>query len=568
MLLLVAVIIGIVTGIVAVLLKYSVHYIQHFLQRNWQFPGQEYLITIFPMIGILLTVLFVQLRLKGNLRRGISNVLYEISNKSSFVHKDKLYSHAATSAITVGFGGSAGLEAPITVTGAAIGSNISKQFALGYKDRTILLAAGSAAGIAAVFNAPITGVIFALEVMLISSAVSEFVPIIIASVMGALVSKIVFNEDLLFVFRLQESFNYYNVPYYFLLGIICGIMSLYYAKITTFIEGILEKFKNRPYLGAIVGGLTLSLLYLLFPTIFGEGYESVKLLANGQFDKVFNNSIVSSLLTNEWFFIFFIGAIALIKVVATAITLGSGGNGGNFAPSLFVGAYTGYFFSALINKTGITHLPVGNFTLVAMAGILSGVFYAPFTGIFLIAEVTGGYELILPLMIVSAISFVFTRHFEPYSMDTKCLAEKGEIFTEDKDLNVLTLLRTSSLIEQDFTPVDVTGDFSMLIDAIKNSKRNSYPVLNAEKQLVGLIDFDEVREIIFKPELYEELTIKKIMMVPDVVVRTNEPMRTVIRKFDTSFHWILPVVDENNIYLGFVSKSNIFNKYRKLMKEI
>ncbi len=568
MLMLVSVIIGLVTGSVSVLLKFVVHHIQQFLQSDWNFTGDEYLIAIFPMIGILLTVIFVQVVLKGKLGRGIANILYEITNKASIVHKDKTYSHAITSALTVGFGGSAGLEAPIVVTGSAIGSNIAKAFHLGYKDRTILLAAGAASGIAAVFNAPITGVIFALEVILVSSAVSEFIPIILASVIGALISKIVFNEDILFVFKLQENFNYLNVSFYIILGILCGMISLYYAKMSHFIEGLFAKFKHRIYLRAIIGGLILSLLYLLFPTIFGEGYHSVKLLANGQFDQVFNNSIVSEFLSNEWFFIAFIGIIALIKVVATAITLGAGGNGGNFAPSLFIGAYTGYFFSALINKMSFYRLPVGNFTIVAMAGILSGVFYAPFTGVFLIAEITGGYELILPLMIVSAISFVFAKHFQPYSMDTKKFAEKGKIFTDDKDLNVLKLLRTSKLIETDFSTVSIDGDFNELIEAIKCSKRNSYPVLNSQQQLMGIIDFDEVRELIFKPEAYNEITIKQLILIPDTIVRINEPMMNVIHKFDKSHHWILPVTDENNQYLGFISKSNIFNKYRKLIKEI
>lgn len=568
MLLLVSVIIGLVTGCAAIILKYTVHYIQQFLQSDHNFTGQEYLIAISPMLGILLTVLFIEVVLKGRLGRGISNILYEITNKRSIVHKDKIYSHGVTSALTVGFGGSAGLEAPIVVTGSAIGSNIAKKFGLGYKDRTILLAAGAAAGISAVFNAPITGVIFALEVILVTSSISQFIPIILASVVGALLSKIVFNEDILFVFKLQENFNYLNVPYYIILGILCGVISLYYSKVNTILDNLQAKFKEHKYTRAVAGGLLLSFLYLLFPTIFGEGYHSVKLLANGQFDKVFNNSIVSGYLSNEWFFIFFIGIIALIKVIATAITISSGGNGGNFAPSIFVGAYTGYFFSALINKINITHLPLGNFTLVAMAGILSGVFYAPFTGIFLIAEITGGYELILPLMLVSAISYTFTKHFQPYSMDTKKWAQKGKIFTSDKDLNVLKLLRTSKLIENDFIPVSISGNLGDIVAAIKCSNRNSFPVLNSARQLLGIIDLDEVRELMFRQELYTTMTVKELMLKPDALVKINESMMSAVKKFDVSKHWILPVVDENNIYIGFVSKSNIFNKYRRLIKEI
>ncbi len=564
----VAIIIGFATGVLAVLLKYMVHNIQIILQSDWKLVGQSYLIAIFPMFGILLTVAIVDFIFKGKLGRGISNILFEIAQKSSFVHKDKTYSQVLTSSITVGFGGSAGLEAPIVVTGAAIGSNIAKFFHFNYKDRTLLLASGSAAGISAVFNAPITGAIFAIEVLLAEVAVAEFIPIIIASVSGALLSKIVLGEEILFVFKLKETFNYLNVPFYILLGGISGLTSLYYARITNYVESIFERIKDRKYLRAIIGGLLLSGLYLLFPSLFGEGYHSVKYLANGEFDMIFNNSIVSEYLTNEWFFIFFIGIIALIKVFATAITIGSGGNGGNFAPSLFVGAYTGYFFSQLLNKLNIAELPVSNFTLVGMAGILSGVFYAPFTGVFLIAEITGGYELIIPLMIVSAFSFLLVRHFEPYSMDTKKFAQKGKILTENKDKNILTLLKTSKLIESDIKTIQVQSNLGDLVELIKDSTRNTFAVLNVAGQLVGIIDLDDVRDIMFKPEKYSQISVKQLMKQPNAIIKINENMKSVMHKFDMSDSWLLPIVDQDTLYVGFVSKSNIFNKYRKILQEM
>lgn len=561
-----AIIIGLIIGFEAIILKFIVHYIQELSHKDWGFSLQTYLIPLLPIFGILITVFVVHRLFHGKLGRGISNVLYEIAKKGGFVHKDKMYSHIFTSSLTVGFGGSAGLEAPIVVTGAAIGSNFARVFHLNYKERILLLASGSAAGISAVFNAPITGVIFVMEVILIEATVSEFIPIIIASVAGALCSRIILGDDILFHFRLTETFDYNNVPYYILLGIICGFMSLYYSKMTHKIESIFAKFKHKTYQKALIGGTLLAFLCLLFPSLFGEGYVSLKLLANGEGSKLLHNSIFESLIGNQWFFIVFVGLIAFFKVVATSITLGSGGNGGNFAPSLFVGAYTGFFFSGLINKFEITRLPESNFTLVGMAGILSGVFYAPFTGIFLIAEITSGYELIIPLMIVSAFAFLIARHFEPFSMDTKKLASKGQILTDDKDQNILTLLKTSKIIEDDIKTIDVNKNLGDLVDLIKHSHRHTFAVLNDESQLVGIIELDDVREIMFKPEKYNEISIRHLFKKPNAVIHINEDMKNVMRKFDMTHSWNLPIIDENGKYVGFVSKSNIFNNYRKLLK--
>ncbi len=490
----------------------------------------------------------------------------KLPKKGGFVHKDKMYSHVLTSAVTVGFGGSAGLEAPIVITGSAIGSNVGRVMHFNYKERTLMIAAGAASGISAVFNAPITGVIFAIEVLLVDATVKEFIPIIISAVAGALCSKIILGEDVLFVFKLSEAFNYYNVPYYVLLGICTGLIALYYARMTHYVEKIFAKFKHKVFSKALVGGTLLAFLILLFPSLFGEGYQSVKLLASGEFEKIFHNSIVSDYLTNEWFFLVFVGLIALIKVIATSVTLGSGGNGGNFAPSLFVGAYFGFFFARLINKLQITNLPESNFILVSMAGILSGVFYAPFTGVFLIAEITGGYELIIPLMIVSAFSYLICKHFEPYSMDNKKLAEKGRILTDDKDQNVLTLLKTSRIIEDDIKTIEVSKKLGDLVELIKTSHRDIFAVLNISGQLVGIIDLDDVREMMFKPDLYNVVSIKHLMKNPPAAIHADEDMRNVMRKFDMSKSWNLPIIDEDGLYIGFVSKANIFNNYRKLLK--
>jgi CIC family chloride channel protein len=538
----------------------------NFLHRDWGFAQGDYLIAIFPLLGILITALVVKIVFKGKLGRGIANVLHDIAKRSSFIHRDKTYSQALTSALTVGFGGSAGLEAPIVVTGAAIGSNFAKKAGGNYRERTLLLGAGSAAGIAAVFNAPITGVIFVIEVLLADMAFSEFIPIIISSVCGALCSKVILGENQLFVFKLKEAFNYANVPYYILLGILSGFVSLYYARATKFIERTFDKIAPNIFLKAFIGGAALFVLTALFPSLWGEGYESVKLLADGASAQIFDHSAISSYLGSEWTFLIFIGLVALIKVIATALTIGSGGNGGNFAPSLFVGAYLGFFFSRLINMLNFSKTPESNFTLVGMAGILSGVFYAPFTAIFLIAELTGGYELIIPLMIVSSTAFLITKKFEPYSMDTKKLAEKGRIFTENKDLNVLTLLETDKLIEHNVKTIEVSQSLGDLVETIKISKRDVFAVLNVSGQLVGIIELDDVRGIMFKPELYDKLSVKQLMRRPNAIIKANENMRSVMRKFDITKAWNLPIIDEDGIYMGFISKANIFNKYRRMLR--
>lgn len=564
----VSVLIGLVTGLEAVLLKFCVHHIQAFIQADRNFAFNDFLITLAPVVGLFLTVAVVNLFFNGKLGRGIPNVLYDIAQRAALVHRDKMYSSAITSGLTVGFGGSAGLEAPIVVTGSAIGSNFARYFHFGFRDRTVLLASGAAAGISAAFNAPITGAIFALEVLLTNVSVTEFIPIILSSVCGALLSKILLSEDILFLFTVTSHFDYINVPYYILLGVLCGFISLYYSRINFFVGNFGRKFESHKYLRAIIGGLMLSCLYLLFPSLFGEGYRSVKLLAAGQWDSIFNNSIISNYLSNEWFFIFFIGAVACMKIFATAITLSAGGNGGNFAPSLFVGAYTGFFFARLLTKLHLGNLPIGNFTLVGMAGILSGVFYAPITGIFLVAEITGGYTLILPLMIVSSVAYLIVKHFEPYSLDIKNYAQKGQILTNDSDSNVLILLKTPSLIEHDIKTIEPDKNLGDLVEVIKESTRNTFAVVDKDQKLVGIIELDYVRDVMFNTAKYKKITVRQLMRKPDSKIIVNESMREVMKKFDSNKAWLLPVVDENGKYLGFVSKSYIFNNYRKQLQEI
>lgn len=555
-----SILVGLTAGLAAVVLKTAVHYIHLALTHNYHIKYQYFLYLIFPTIGILLTVWFVQKYLKGKIGRGTANVLHSIAKKSSFLPKDQMYSHLVTSALTVGFGGSAGLEAPIVVTGSAIGSNFGKTHHINYKDRTLLLACGAAAGIAGAFNSPIAGVLFALEVLLVDVSISAFIPLIIAGATGGLLSKIILQEDTLFSFKLIQPFDYHNVPYYIILGLLAGLVSVYYARVYLKIDSFLKPKKKNVYGRAVIGGLILAILILFFPSLFGEGYESIKTLALLNPGKLFEHSILSSLVSNKWLIVLFIILTMFFKTIAAAVTIGSGGNGGNFAPSLFVGAYLGFAFAYILNLLGITHAPVSNFTIVAMAGVLSGVFHAPLTAIFLIAEITGGYELMIPLMIVSASSFMISKYFEPYSMDIKRLAKKGHIFTSDKDRNILTSLKISKVIEKDFQLVSPDATLGALVEIVTHSKRNIFPVV-ADEMLVGVIVLDNIREIMFKHEMYDKVYVKELMRKPFAILAPDEEMDSVMKKFDETGAWNLPVLNEGK-YIGFISKSSIFVHYR------
>ena len=562
-----AVIVGLAAGVMAFILKTLVHYIERFFQTDKFFsPIKSPYMIVFPLLGILLTVLFVEKILRGQLGKGISDILYEIAKKSAFVQRHKLYSHIITSSLTVGLGGSAGLEAPIVITGSAVGSNIARAWNLSYKDRTLLLGCGAAAGIAAVFNSPIAGVMFAMEVLLTDVALSAFIPLIIAAAVGALFSKIVSPEETLFFFRLTDSFNYLNIPYYIALAFVCGLISLYYIRIAHGVNKFFKTLAVSPFIKAIIGGIFLAGMVYLLPSLFGEGYASTKIIADGQSEFLLKNSLFGAYRFDKWAIVLFVVAIVIIKPIATTITLASGGNGGNFAPSLFVGAHLGFVFSRIINNLGITHLPEGNFSIVAMGGILSGVMYAPLTGIFLIAEVTGGYELIIPLMIVSTLSSAMVRHFEPVSLETKNMIERGDVFSRDKDRNILLLLRTSNVIETDFKTIPITASLGDIVNVIKTSKRNLFAVVDKDGKLEGILTLDDIREVMFDVKLYNKIHAEDLLKIPPSVIYLNEDMSDVMKKFDRTNAWNLPVVDVGNIYLGFISKSNIFSNYREQLK--
>lgn len=557
-----AILIGLTAGLASVLLKLVVHFIS--VNITSLSHNNQFLIAAFPLVGIALCAAYVHYVNGNKLGKGIANILHAIAKKSSFLPKDQTYSHIITSALTIGFGGSSGVESPIVTTGAAIGSNFAKAYKLSYKERTLLLASGVAAGIAGAFNTPIAGVLFALEVLLVEANISAFIPILIAAASGALCSKVILQEDVLLQFKLQEPFNYFNVPFYMLLGLIAGIASYYYSSLFIRIEKFFKNLHDNKVLRVFIGGFGLFVLTLFIPPLLGEGYSSIKLLSDLKPLEIFKNSPLISFSNSNLIIYVLLLLVILVKPIATGFTIGGGGNGGNFAPSLFTGAFVGYLFASLINQTGITHLPVSNFTLVAMAGILSGVFHAPLTGIFIIAEITGGYELIIPLMIVSALSYAVSKYFMPLSIDMMKLAEKEKIVVTNTDSYVLSNIDLTSFVETDFIPIDHKADLGKLVELVTISKRNIFPVINADNQFIGIISIDDIKEIMFKQELYTKLLVKELMRRSTYVITEKHDISAAMRMFDESNLWNIPVVI-NSQYKGFISKSTILEKYRDVL---
>jgi chloride channel protein, CIC family len=555
-----SIVVGLGSGGAAIILKYFVHSIERLVTFYSATYKEFFLFALFPLIGISLTVIFVKYFLKSRLKKGSAEIVYAIAKNSSVLPSSQIYSHIASSALTVGFGGSMGLESPMVSTGSAIGSTYGRIYKLSYKERTILLGCGAAAGIAAAFNSPIAGVLFAIEVLLTDVSAAAFIPLIISAASGALLSKIVLREGVVMSFSLQQPFNYLNTPYYIVLGVVAGLISLYYARAFTRLEDRFAAIKNT-WVRVISGGLLLFLLLLIFPPLFGEGYESIKTLSELNVHELIRTSIFFDFLQSDLNILIFLTALLLFKAVAAAVTLGSGGNGGNFGPSLFVGAYLGFVFARVINYTGIAYLPENNFMLVSMAGILSGVFYAPLTAIFLIAEITGGYELMIPLMIVSAISVTVAKYFEPQSMEAKKLSKKFNVAVENRDTFILSKLDLAELIETNFSTIHKNENLKTLIKVISTSSRNTYPVIDDKRELVGLVQLDNIRGLIFSSERPEEMPVEKLMTPPAAVIKVNENLHDVLRKFDETNLWNLPVV-HNGQYLGFVSKSSVLTKYR------
>jgi chloride channel protein, CIC family len=562
------VLVGISSALAVMVLKTFAHWVFRFANYVDGIFHLPYSNSLLPVIGILLTAWVIKKFLDGSIEKGTSQIMIAVANKSGVMPRKQMYAQIITSSLTVGMGGSAGLESPITITGAAFGSNYAQKYRLNYKDRTLLLACGVAAGIAAAFNAPIAGVLFSIEVILADMSVTAFIPIMISAATGALVSTVVLKEDILLTFRGQLTFDYQNIPYYIVLGILAGLISVYHARNFRKVEHFFSKFKSSTYKKAIFGASILAVLIFFFPTLFGEGYESIKTLSSANPSVLLENTVLDEHKSNEWILLGFIGLTLMIKSIATGLTLGSGGNGGNFAPSLFVGSYLGFFVAKFFQLTGIDRdLPISNFSVVGMAGVLSGLFHAPLTAIFLIAEITGGYGLMVPLLIVSSISFAISKNMEGHSMDIKSLADTGTVFTSDKDKNILSSIELSKHIRVNFASITTTAKLEDLTNLLSETKQTVFPVINEKEEFEGIINFDTVRPIIFNSFQVKYTPLSDVIETPAVTVNYDEVMETVIEKFETSNLDILFVL-KGKTCLGYITKVDVLDTYREKLKSL
>ncbi|WP_044210273.1 chloride channel protein [Flammeovirga sp. OC4] len=562
--------VGIASGLAAVLLKLSVHHIHEHL-THYSF-GDNWGLLLFPIIGLIITTLIAKsLYKESSVGHAITDILHDIFKNNSNIGKSKMYSRFVTSMFTVGFGGSVGLESPIVLTGGAIGSNMAQSFLLDYKTKTLMIGCGTAGVISAIFNAPVTGLIFSIEVILTGVSVANFVPLLISSVSAAIVSSLIVGEEVLFSFKITDDFQAQNIPFFIILGILAGLMSIYFNQTLHQMEHLMEeKFPNR-YRRALFGGILLSVTIFIFPPIYGEGYESIKSLLNGQEHHLLQRAeLFESIIPNTkaWLFLAYIIMILFAKVIAASLTLSSGGSGGTFGPALVIGGLTGFAFARLVNLLGFANLHESHFILVGMSGVLCGVVYAPLTAIFLIAEITGGYTLFVPLMLVSAIAYTTVSVVNPDAPHVSTLKARGDYLKGDRDMQVLDRLNINKLIETNFVTVQVRGYLSDLVKAISVSQRSVFPVVDKEGKLRGIITLDQVREIMFDQEQQEKVKIANVMMQPPSIVYYGERMQSVMQKFEKEDAWNLPVIDQDKKYVGMVSKSRIFSVYRKQLQRL
>lgn len=563
--LLLSILTGLVAGIIALIIKNSVHLIQVLLTGSFVRDYENYLYFAYPLIGLLLTVTVVKYIIRKPVRHGIPNTLYSISKRSGNIRRHNLFSSIITSAITVGFGGSSGLEGPSVVTSAAWGSNIGRIFRLDHKTKILLIGCAAAGAISSLFNAPIAAIIFSIEIFMLDLTITSLIPLLLASLAAVMTSRFFLGSDVLFHFPVTGSFAAKNLPFYALLGVVAGLMSIYFTKTYFFFSKVSEKIKSD-YLKAIIGGTLLGGMIFLFPPLYGEGYEIINSLIGGSYEQALHNSPFYFLKDNMYAVLLVIAGIVFMKPVATALTLAAGGIGGTFAPSLFLGSATGYAFSKTINFFGIASIPESNFTLAGMAGIMAGVMHAPLTAIFLIAEITRGYELFIPLMMSSAIAYLTVKLVVPNSIYTLELAKRGQLITHDKDQAVLTLMKLHNEIETNFDTVRPDQNLEDLVNVIRKSKRNIFPVIDHNNTLAGVVLLDNVRDIMFNQELYFKTKVHELMTIPPGYISSSDSMDSVMKKFEETGAWNLPVVDEGK-YVGFVSKSKLFSAYRNLLTE-
>ena len=565
-----ALIVGFFAAVAAFVLHWIINQIVLLLTSSFDRTGANWLYLVYPVVGIYLTSLFVRYIVKDNISHGITRILYAISSNKSRLKSHNCWSSVIASAITIGFGGSVGAEAPIVLTGSAIGSNLGKLFHLDRKMLMTLVGCGAAGAIAGIFKAPIAGLVFTLEVLMIDMTMSALLPILVSSVTATCFIYIFRGDAALFTFHLDSEWSVQRIPACVLLGITCGLVSLYFIRMMGVCEDVFARFKDKPYVRLAIGGTVLSLLIFLFPALYGEGYSSINLLLNGRTEADWNSILNNSLFSGHGSMLIpFIALVLFTKVIATSATNGGGGCGGTFAPSLFIGCFAGFLFSRLWNIYQIgVYVPEKNFALLGMAGVMSGVMHAPLTGVFLIAELTGGYTMFMPLMIVSVCAYLTIIIFEPHSIYGYRLARQGKLLTHHTDHAVLTLMNLESVIERDYLSVEPDMELGQIVHKISRSHSTVLPVLDAAGKLLGEIDIMKIRNVVFRIELYHHFTAAQLMTEPKARLSDATPMADVMRAFDkTGANW-LPVFDVENRLMGYVSRQRIYTMYRKMVADM
>ena len=558
------ILVAISSALAVIVLKTFAHRVFEFTIYIGSILKLPYMNSILPIIGILLTVFVVQKFLDGSIEKGTSQIMIAVAKKSGIMPKKQMYAQILTSSLTVGMGGSAGLESPITITGAAFGSNYAQYYRFKYKERTLLLACGVAAGISAAFNAPIAGVLFAIEVVLADMSVSAFIPLLLSSATGALFANLTLKENMLLSFRYALGFDYHNTIFYIILGVLAGFVSIYHARMFRRIEHLIGNYSDNVYWRALIGSGTLAILIFFVPTLFGEGYEGIKYLANDEAGFILKNTLLEDFKTNQWVILAFVTVTILIKAIATGLTLGSGGNGGNFAPSLFVGSYLGYIVAKFFNLVGFKDVPVGNFTVVGMAAMLSGLFHAPLTSIFLIAEITGGYGLIIPLMLVSSISFAISKRYDKYSMDIYAIAEKGIVFTSDKDRNLFNKIDLFSIYIKNIKTLTVYNSIDDIKEIFSTTTQDFITVLNEDQTLHGVIVLDNIRSFIFSDDSKNKSYLDCITDAPSTSVFANAA--NVMKMMENKkIEYML--LTKQTKFVGYVTESLLLEHYRDNLKK-
>ncbi|HNX43090.1 MAG TPA: chloride channel protein [Bacteroidales bacterium] len=560
-----SVITGAFGGLAAVILKNAVHYLHLLLTSGFNIKEFNLLYLAYPFFGIVITYLFVKYCVKDNISHGISKILRSISKEQSIVKPHNMFTSIIASTFTVGFGGSVGLEAPIVLTGSALGSNLGRIMRLDYKTTTLLVGCGAAGAIAGIFNAPIAAVLFSLEVLMLDLTMASLIPLLLSAATGTTLSYFLMGRGFLFSFHVADPYKLNNLPFYILLGVFTGITSVYFTKANFSLESRFKAIGNST-LRTVTGGLITSLLIFLFPPLFGEGYTSLNALLEGHGNSIVEGSLFYGIQGNTLLFAGFLLLLIIFKVIAMTATNGGGGVGGIFAPSLFVGGVAGYLMALVINIFLPGRLPVENFTLAGMAGVMSGVMHAPLTAIFLIAEITGGYQFFIPLIFTAIVSYLTIMYFEPHSIYTKRLAELGELITHHKDKATLSRMTIENLIETNFLKVSPEATLGELVKIVSQSQRNIFPVVDGDNNFMGVIFINDIRHIIFNHDLYDNVYVSNLMFMPDTFVNLDATMEDLAQKFHDTAHYNIPVLDKGK-YVGFVSRANVFSAYRKLVKE-